>query len=137
MSSNLARKVKIFRKDTVIGHKRLIYAINPDDETKKLIRKLTVEFFKQVLGFKDNEIFFISRKEFMGRINHETTEFSSETQKMLNNTIRPIFEDMNSGLAKQILHIALCETSVQVFDERATTNDTKKGIFLASNYFKS
>jgi hypothetical protein len=133
----LARKVKIFRKDNVIGHKRLIYAINPDDNSKKVIRKLTVEFFKEVLGFKDNEIVFISRKEFKGRYSHETTEFSTETQKMLNNSIIPIFEDKNLGFAKQILHIALCESYVQVFDERPTTNDDKKGIYSASNYFKS
>jgi hypothetical protein len=54
---------------------------------------------------------------------------------MLNNSIRPFFEDTKSGFAKQILHIALCESNGK--DERDTIKDEAQGIYTAANYFKS
>ena len=51
VSSNLARKVKLIRQDTVVGQKRLFYAIDLDDNTRKSERELIVNFFKKELGF--------------------------------------------------------------------------------------
>ena len=51
VSSNLARKVRLIRQDTVVGQKRLFYAIDLDDNTRKSERELIVNFFKKELGF--------------------------------------------------------------------------------------
>ncbi len=48
----------------MVGHKRLIYAIDKTDMTKENIRKLTVDFFKNELGFTDEEIIFIDGNAF-------------------------------------------------------------------------
>ena len=64
VTSNLARKVKLYRQETVFGHKRLIYAIDSADDTRVSVRELTKEFFKESLGFKDNEIEFVNRDNF-------------------------------------------------------------------------
>ena len=64
VSSNLAKKLKLFRQDTVVGHKRMIYAIDVSDRTREPIRQMTVDFFKQHLGFLEKEIIFVNRKEF-------------------------------------------------------------------------
>ena len=64
VSSNLARKVKLCRQDTVVGPKRLIYAIDFTDKTKDSVRKLIKDFFKDELGFEESEIHFIDRTNF-------------------------------------------------------------------------
>ena len=64
VSSNLARKVRLIRQDTVIGHKRLFYAIDSTDNTKNSTRKVTVDFFKKELGFLENEIVYVDRSKF-------------------------------------------------------------------------
>ena len=64
VSSNLARKVKLFRQDTVVGPKRLIYAIDSADNTKDSLRELTKDFFKDELGFEESEIHFVDRTNF-------------------------------------------------------------------------
>ena len=38
VSSNLARKIKLNRQDTVVGHKRLFYAIDLTDNTRQAVR---------------------------------------------------------------------------------------------------
>ena len=62
--SNLARKVKLCRKDTVVGQKRLIYAIDAADKSKESLRELTKNFFKDELDFKESEIQFVDRTHF-------------------------------------------------------------------------
>ena len=64
VSSNLARKVKLCRQDTVVGPKRLIYAIDSADNTKDSVRELTKDFFKDELGFEESEIHFVDRNNF-------------------------------------------------------------------------
>jgi hypothetical protein len=61
----MARKVKLCRQDTVIGAKRLIYAIDINDKTLALTRKTATDFFKNELGFEDNEIEFVDRNNFI------------------------------------------------------------------------
>ena len=64
VSSNLARKVKLCRQDTVVGHKRLIYAIDLDDNTMESTRNQVTDFFKNYLGFLQSEIEFVDRNKF-------------------------------------------------------------------------
>jgi hypothetical protein len=64
VSSNLARKVKLCRQDTVVGPKRLIYAIDSADNTRDSTRAKTKDFFKNELGFEDSEIHFVERSKF-------------------------------------------------------------------------
>ena len=47
----------------MVGHKRLILAVDKADKTREAIRKIIVDFFKD-LGFKDDDIIFVDRKEF-------------------------------------------------------------------------
>jgi hypothetical protein len=49
----------------VIGAKRLIYAIDINDKTLALTRKTATDFFKNELGFEDNEIEFVDRNNFI------------------------------------------------------------------------
>jgi hypothetical protein len=51
VSSNLSRKLKLQRQDTVVGHKRLFYIINSNENARKTTRNLTIDFFKNSLGF--------------------------------------------------------------------------------------
>ena len=64
VSSNLARKVKLCRQDTVVGHKRLIYAIDLDDNTRDSTRNEVTNFFKNYFGFLQSEIEFVNRTNF-------------------------------------------------------------------------
>ena len=45
VSSILARKVKLNRQDTVIGHKRLFYAIDLVDKSREAMRNKVTAFF--------------------------------------------------------------------------------------------
>ena len=47
----------------MVGHKRLILAVDKADKTREAIRKIIVDFFKD-LGFNDDDIIFVDRKEF-------------------------------------------------------------------------
>ncbi len=64
VSSILAKKVMLSRQDTVVGHKRLFYAIDLADKSRDLTRKKVTDFFKIHLGFLENEIEFIDRTKF-------------------------------------------------------------------------
>ena len=105
-----AQKIALERQDDVIGHKMLIYTIEKADKTREPIRKLTIDFFKQELGFKDQNIIFVDRMEFIGTPGKESTKFSAETKAAMSEFARPVFEDKQYSLANQILNIALCET---------------------------
>ena len=94
----------------MVGHKLLVYSIDKADKSRESTRKVTVDFFKTYLGFTDDEIIFVDRMEFDGRVDHDKTKFSAETTKKMNDFARSIFKDPQHGLAKQILNIALCET---------------------------
>jgi hypothetical protein len=59
-----AKKLTLERQDDVVGHKRLIFTIDNADDTREGIRKVVVDFFKNILGFKDEDIAFINRTEF-------------------------------------------------------------------------
>ena len=102
-----AKKLVLEREDDLVGHKRIIYVINKAKNTKKPIRKATTDFFKESLGFTDDEIIFVDKSEF----EFDRTNFSAATQEALKRFARPIFEDAKHehGLAKQVLNIAICE----------------------------
>lgn len=63
----------------MVGHKRLIYAIDKTDMTKENIRKLTFDFFKNELGFTDKEIIFIDGNAFEKIDGVRYKKFSAET----------------------------------------------------------
>ena len=64
----------------MIGHKRLIFTIDKDDKTREAIRKIIIDFFKNYLGFKDEEIIFIDRTEFgRDQDKYPITMFSAQT----------------------------------------------------------
>ena len=102
----------------------IIYTIDKTDNTKEPARKVTIDFFKQVLGFKDENIIFVDRSEFIGDFKNRIyqTKFSAETKEAMKKFARSVFGDTQYGLANQILHIAICEC--QGGDE------------FASNYFR-
>ena len=104
-----AKKLILEREDNVVGHKRIVYAIDAADKTREPTRKATIKFFKTYLGFTDDEIMFVDRTEFDGTPGNESTKFSAETTLKMNEFARPIFEDTKHGIAKQVLNIALCE----------------------------
>ena len=52
------------RKDTVVGQKRLIYAIDAADKSNESSRELTKNFFMNELEFKESEIQFVDRTHF-------------------------------------------------------------------------
>ena len=89
----------------------IIYSIDKADNTKEPARKVTIDFFKQVLGFKDENIIFVDRSEFIGDFKNGIyqTKFSAETKEAMKKFARSVFGDTQYGLANQILHIAICE----------------------------
>ena len=105
-----ANKVILERKDDVIGHKIIMYTIDKADKTREPTRKLTVDFFKNTLGFKDANIIFVDRNEFEKIDGVWQTKFSAETKEAMKKFARTIFEDTQYPLANQILNIAICET---------------------------
>ena len=90
----------------------MIYTIDKSDKTREPIRKLTIDFFKQELGFQDHNIIFVDRMEFIGDWKNGIfqTKFSDETKEEMCLFARIFFEDKQYSLANQILNIALCET---------------------------
>ena len=54
----------------IVGHKRLFYAIDKADadETRKGTRDSVKNFFKESLGFRDDEIIIIDRNDFSQEI---------------------------------------------------------------------
>lgn len=63
----------------MVGHKRLIFTIDKADKTREAIRTVTIDFFKNTLGFKDDDIIFIDRNEFCEINGIEKTKFVAET----------------------------------------------------------
>ena len=63
MTAVEAKKLVLEREDDLIGHKRMIYVIDKADKTKKLTRKVTTDFFKNSLGFTDDDILFVDDSE--------------------------------------------------------------------------
>lgn len=61
VSCNLARKLMLLRQDTMIGHKHLVYAYDPDLDNMDETRKRITDFFKKVFGFKEEDILMIDR----------------------------------------------------------------------------
>ena len=89
----------------------MVYTIDKADKSRESTRKVTIDFFKTYLGFTDDEIIFVDRKEFGEDKNGvDQTKFSAETTKRMNDFARSIFKDPQHGLAKQILNIAFCES---------------------------
>ena len=92
VSSNLARKVKLCRQDTVVGHKRLIYAIDLDDNTSDSTRNEVTNFLKNYFGFLQSEIEFVDRTKFEYNEDGKCcTKFTDDEQKKLNDSARRIF----------------------------------------------
>ena len=48
----------------IVGHKRLFYAIDKADETRKGTRDSVKNFFKESLGFTEEEIIIVDRDDF-------------------------------------------------------------------------
>ena len=93
----------------MVGHKRLIIAIDKADKTREAIRKIIVDFFKN-LKFTDDDIIFVDREEFgEDKDGVDQTKFSAETQEAMKKFARSIFEDPQFALANQVLNIAICE----------------------------
>jgi hypothetical protein len=68
------------REDDLVGHKRLIYAIDKSDKTRDATRKVVIDFFKSKLGFTQDDIIFVDRNEFNGSsMENMSTKFSAET----------------------------------------------------------
>ena len=110
ITCNEARKLFLEREDDLVGHKRLIFTIDKADKTREAIRKVIVDFYITKLGFTQDDIIFVDRNEFNGSaMDNLSTKFSMDTIKKMNEFARPIFEDMQHGLAKQVLNIAICE----------------------------
>ena len=117
-----ANKIILERKDDVIGHRIIMYIIDKADKTREPTRKFTVDFFKNTLGFKDKNIIFVDRSEFVGTsYDNLSTNFSAETKEAIKKFARTVFEDTQYPLANQILNIAICEC--------------QGGNYAASNYF--
>ena len=66
VSSNLAKPLLIRREDNLVGHKRLIIAIDKANQSPEAtnMRKVITDSFKNIIGFEDKEILFIDRNEF-------------------------------------------------------------------------
>ena len=108
MTAVEAKKLVLEREDDLIGHKKMIYVIDKANKTNEPTRKVTTDFFKNTLGFTDNDIIFIDLSE----VGIEETKFSDATQEAMKEFARPIFEDTNHSLAKQILNIAILENEI-------------------------
>ena len=87
----------------------MIYTIDKADKTREPTRQLTINFFKNELGFEDENIIIVDRNEFIGTPGEESTKFSAETKETMKKLARLLIGDTKYGLANQILHIALCE----------------------------
>ena len=93
----------------------IIYAIDKTDNTKEATRKVTIDFFKQVLGFEDENIILVDRSEFGDSRNigegkgHVYTKFSEETENKMKEFARHLFGDKEYLIANQVLNIAICE----------------------------
>ena len=87
MTAVEAKKLVLEREDDLIGHKRMIYVINKADKTKQSTRKVTTDFFKNLLGFTDDDILFIDKSE----VDRNETKFSAATQEAMKKFARPIF----------------------------------------------
>ena len=87
----------------------MIYTIDKADKTREPVRKLTINFFKNELGFKDEQIVIVDRNEFEEIDGVNQTKFSAETKEVMKKLARLLIGDTKYSLANQILHIALCE----------------------------
>ena len=74
-----AKKLVLLREDNVVGHKRMVYAIDIADKTREPTRTATIDFFKTYLGFTDDEIMFVNRDEFEKIDGIWHPKFSAET----------------------------------------------------------
>ena len=77
-----AKKLVIERQSDVVGHKRLIIAIDKADKTREANRKVIVDFYITKLGFTQDDIIFVDRNEFnLDETNgiSELKKFSAET----------------------------------------------------------
>ena len=90
----------------------VIYCIDKADKTKEQTRKVITDFLKESLGFKDKNIIFVDRTEFIGDFKNGIyqTKFSEETKEAMKIFARPIFGEKEYPLANQVLNMAICET---------------------------
>ena len=81
----------------MIGHKRIIFAIDEANASLAATRKVFTQFFKEVIGFEEKEIIFVDRSEFnvyQRNGNWECeTKFSDSTKEKITNFGLPIFTD--------------------------------------------
>ena len=50
--------------DDLVRHKKMIFTIDKADKRRDVIRKFIVDFFKNLIGFTNDDIIFIDRNEF-------------------------------------------------------------------------
>ena len=91
----------------------MIYVIDNADQTKEPTRKVTTDFFKNTLGFTNDDIIYVDKSE----LELTRTKFSAATKEAMKEFARPIFKDTNHSLAKQVLNIAVIEGYSCYFEE--------------------
>ena len=97
VSSNLAKPLLLRRQDNLVGHKRIIFAIDKANQSPEAtnIRKVITDSFKNIIGFEDKEILFIDSNEFVyedeGRCYRPN--LSDATVKEMTDLGLPIFTD--------------------------------------------
>jgi hypothetical protein len=73
----------------------IIYCIDKADNTREQTRKVTIDFFEKVLGFKNENIIIVNRNEFF--VEHKKfsyrTKFSDETKELMKIFARSVFGD--------------------------------------------
>ena len=107
MTTVEAKKLVLEREDDLIGHKKIIYSIDVADKTKEPTRKVTTDFFKNTMGFTDDDILFVDNSKFKEIWGF--AKLSNETLEAMKKFARPIFEDTQHGLGKRILNIFIFE----------------------------
>ncbi len=50
--------------DDLVRHKKMIFTIDTADKMRDVIRKVIIDFFKNLIGFTNDDIIFIDRNEF-------------------------------------------------------------------------
>jgi len=84
---NCAQKLRIYFQKQIVGHKLLLYAYDPDKKDYEESRKRLFDFFKDKLGFNDDEIIRISLSEIVQSKQEQFKmyyeKFSQETRDLL------------------------------------------------------
>ena len=103
VSCSLSRKLMLMRQDIRVGHKTLIYAYDSTQTHMETTRKFVFDFFKQTLGFTDDEIFICDKAQFqMNKFERDKFAFTlnSETRENFYKISNKLLTDDSHGLAR-------------------------------------